>query len=344
MTAFLAPLKLKNHIMKFTQLLFIPALLAATCFLFPSQANAQTDVIAFWDFGTDFDFADGFDGPNAQDFPASEFGVDNTVSNNANFQAFLGDAANLDCNGGGGFVSYTSPVSGITVGPSRTVKWDDIRGGGDDFDINGQTIFNVIRGDNDAAEDDFGNDALIYLTFDATGFQDLQFRFDIEGTPGQPDPNNPNAEIEDTLPTQFDVFIRTTGPNGTWFRPDELNNIEIEFFDYDPVDPENQFGETGYISLGSALDNASQVEIIFNDFDGETANDEMEIDNFEIVGNVASVLLGDINRDGVVDFQDIPLFVGAITAGDFLAEADIDQSGEVDFLDIVPFINILTGS
>ena len=330
--------------MKFTQLLFIPALLAATCFLFPSQANAQTDVIAFWDFGTDFDFADGFDGPNAQDFPASEFGVDNTVSNNANFQAFLGDAANLDCNGGGGFVSYTSPVSGITVGPSRTVKWDDIRGGGDDFDINGQTIFNVIRGDNDAAEDDFGNDALIYLTFDATGFQDLQFRFDIEGTPGQPDPNNPNAEIEDTLPTQFDVFIRTTGPNGTWFRPDELNNIEIEFFDYDPVDPENQFGATGYISLGSALDNASQVEIIFNDFDGETANDEMEIDNFEIVGNVASVLLGDINRDGVVDFQDIPLFVGAITAGDFLAEADIDQSGEVDFLDIVPFINILTGS
>ena len=330
--------------MKFTQLLFIPALLAATCFLFPSQANAQTDVIAFWDFGTDFDFADGFDGPNAQDFPASEFGVDNTVSNNANFQAFLGDAANLDCNGGGGFVSYTSPVSGITVGPSRTVKWDDLRGGGDDFDINGQTIFNVIRGDNDAAEDDFGNDALSYLSFNATGFQDLQFRFDIEGTPGQPDPNNPNAEIEDTLPTQFDVFIRTTGPNGTWFRPDELNNIEIEFFDYDPVDPENQFGETGYISLGSALDNASQVEIIFNDFDGETANDEMEIDNFEIVGNVASVLLGDINRDGVVDFQDIPLFVGAITAGDFLAEADIDQSGEVDFLDIVPFINILTGS
>ena len=205
-------------------------------------------------------------------------------------------------------------------------------------------LFNVVRGDDAAEEDDFGNDALIYLTFDATGFQDLQFRFDIEGTPGQPDPNNPNAEIEDTLPTQFDVFIRTTGPNGTWFRPDELNNIEIEFFDYDPVDPENQFGETGYISLGSALDNASQVEIIFNDFDGETANDEMEIDNFEIVGNVASVLLGDINRDGVVDFQDIPLFVGAITAGDFLAEADIDQSGEVDFLDIVPFINILTGS
>ena len=329
--------------MKFTQLLLIPALLTATCFLCP-QANAQTDVIAFWDFRADFDFSDGFDGPNLQDFPATEFGVDNTASNNANFQAFLGNAANLDNNGGSGFVPYSSPVSGITVGPSRAVKWDDLRGGGVDFDINGQTIFNVMRGDNPAAEDDFGNDALIYLTLDATGFQDLQFRFDIEGTPGQPDPNNPTAEIENTLPTQFDVFIRTTGPNGTWFRPDELNNIQIEFFDYDPVDPENQFGETGYISLGSALDNASQVEIIFNDFDGETANDEMEIDNFEIVGNLVgpSILLGDTNLDNAVNFQDISPFISLLSAGGFLAEADIDQDGDVDFSDISPFISVLS--
>ena len=328
--------------MKYTQLLFIPVLLAATCFLCP-QANAQTDVIAFWDFGTSFDFDDGSgDGPNTQDFPAIEFGVDNTVSNNANFQAFLGNAGNLDCNGGSGFVSYTSPVSGITVGPSRTVKWDDLRGGGVDFDINGQVLFNVARGDNPAAEDDFGNDALIYLTFDATGFQNLQFRFDIEGTPGQPDPSNPTAEIEDTLPTQFDVFIRTTGPNGTWFRPDELNNIGIEFFDYEPVDPENQFGETGYISLGSALDNASQVEIIINDFDGETGNDEMEIDNFEIVGD-AVVLLGDVNLSGVVDFSDISPFIALLSTGEFLAEADINQSGSVDFSDISPFISLLSG-
>ena len=136
--------------MKYTQLLFVPALLAATCFLSPNRANAQTDVIAFWDFGTDFDFDDGGDGPNTQDFAASEFGVDNTVSNNANLQAFLGNAGNLDNNGGSGFMSYTSPVSGITVGPSRTVRWTDLRGGGDDFDINGQTLFNVMRGENPA--------------------------------------------------------------------------------------------------------------------------------------------------------------------------------------------------
>ena len=55
---------------------------------------------------------------------------------------------------------------------------------------------------------------------------------------------------------------------------------------YKRQDPENQFGETGYISLGSDLDNASQVEIIFGDFDG---NNELEIDNFEIVGNVFTI-------------------------------------------------------
>ena len=251
-----------------------------------NQATAQTDVLAFWDFGVPFDFDDGADGPNMQNFSATIFGVDNTASNNARLQAFLGNAGNFDNSGGGGFVSYTSPVSGITYGPSRTIKWDDLAGGGNDFDINGVSVFNVQRGSAPAAQDDFGNDALIYLTLDATGFQDLQFRFDIEGTPGQPDPDDPDAPIVDTLPNEFDVFFRTTGPNGTWFRPDDLNNIDIDFFDYTPVDPENQFGETGYISLGSDLDNASQVEIIFGDFDG---NNELEIDNFEIVGNVFTI-------------------------------------------------------
>ena len=50
--------------------------------------------------------------------------------------------------------------------------------------------------------------------------------------------------------------------------PDELN--------------ENQRLDTGvgYFSLSSALDNASTIEIVINDFDG---NDELEFDNFEIV-------------------------------------------------------------
>ena len=53
------------------------------------------------------------------------------------------------------------------------------------------------------------------------------------------------------------------------------------------------------------------------------------------------VLLGDVNRDGTVDFEDIAPFVVLLTNGGFQAEADIDENGEVNFEDIAPFIDIL---
>ena len=56
----------------------------------------------------------------------------------------------------------------------------------------------------------------------------------------------------------------------------------------------------------------------------------------------STVLLGDVNMDGVVSFLDITPFISFISSGDFKAEADIDGNGAVNFLDITPFIAILT--
>ena len=56
-----------------------------------------------------------------------------------------------------------------------------------------------------------------------------------------------------------------------------------------------------------------------------------------------STLLGDVNRDGLVDFLDISPFISILTNGEFQAEADFDQNGIVNFLDISPFIVILSG-
>ena len=56
-----------------------------------------------------------------------------------------------------------------------------------------------------------------------------------------------------------------------------------------------------------------------------------------------SVLLGDINMDGTIDFLDIAPFVALLTVGDFKAEADLNQSGNVDFLDISPFVALFSG-
>ena len=57
-------------------------------------------------------------------------------------------------------------------------------------------------------------------------------------------------------------------------------------------------------------------------------------------------LLGDVNRDGVVDFNDIPDFVAVLLSGNFQneAEADINGDGVVDFNDIPDFVTLLLGN
>ena len=56
------------------------------------------------------------------------------------------------------------------------------------------------------------------------------------------------------------------------------------------------------------------------------------------------ILFGDVNLDGMVNFQDISPFISVLSNGEFQAEADTNQDGEVNFLDISPFIIILLGS
>lgn len=238
-------------------------LFLALLLLAPVSQSVGRDVVAFWGFADDYDFS--ATDPTHQDFAAD---VDATAGV-ANLQAFRGEGEDLDDNGGGGFVSYTSPVSGITYDPTRTIKWDDLKGGGDDFDIGGVTDFTVDTGEG-PEQDQFGNDALIYLTLDGSGYQDFEFRFDVEGTPGD-------------LPASFDVYYRLGGA-GTWYRDASHNNIALSFADYSTPDPENQYADSGYIALSSLLNNQSQIELIINDFD-ESGNSEMEIDNFEITAN-----------------------------------------------------------
>ena len=55
-----------------------------------------------------------------------------------------------------------------------------------------------------------------------------------------------------------------------------------------------------------------------------------------------AILLGDVSRDGVVDFLDISPFIALLSAGEFQEEADLNEDGVVDFLDISPFIEALS--
>jgi hypothetical protein len=57
-----------------------------------------------------------------------------------------------------------------------------------------------------------------------------------------------------------------------------------------------------------------------------------------------TVLLGDVNLDGIVSLLDVALFVDRILTGIYQAEADTNQDGVVNLKDVAPFIEILTGN
>ena len=56
-----------------------------------------------------------------------------------------------------------------------------------------------------------------------------------------------------------------------------------------------------------------------------------------------SLLLGDVNLDGVVNLLDVGPFVDLISLGQFQAEGDINQDGKVNLLDVDPFVALLSG-
>ena len=59
---------------------------------------------------------------------------------------------------------------------------------------------------------------------------------------------------------------------------------------------------------------------------------------------VQSVLLGDCNLDGFINFADISPFISFLSAGTYLEQADINQDDIVDFSDISPFIGLLSSN
>ena len=84
---------------------------------------------------------------------------------------------------------------------------------------------------------------------------------------------------------------------------------------------------------------SAPIWLIFNNRLGETTFEEEAVAAF----SAASVLLGDVNRDDVVNFLDIAPFIALLSNGDFQLEADVNTDDAVNFLDIAPFITVLSG-
>ena len=102
-------------------------------------------------------------------------------------------------------------------------------------------------------------------------------------------------------------------------------------------------GTTGavYANVAGPTVLDSSGEVVTGDFSADPAVPTFGSMNPSL-GGVSTVVLGDANCDGVVNFLDITPFIALVTTGDIKAQGDIDGSGVVDFLDITPFIFILS--
>lgn len=108
----------------------------------------------------------------------------------------------------------------------------------------------------------------------------------------------------------------------------------FEIISYDPFS--RGFADYDYISYDIEIN----TEVYSGDFlNGQLANNPAV---FRV--EVKSVVLGDADLSGDVDFGDIPAFISVLQSGLFQAEADCNENGMVDFGDISAFIDILIGS
>lgn len=188
----------------------------------------------------------------------------------------------------------------------------------------------------------------------------FQTTFTLRSTDGADDPdvgvdtfnNDPAGEDE----WHHYTAAWTAGEDGfrEYYIDGELVHTEIDWIegqvngDGEPIAPDNSFGSSRneFLVFGGR-DSGGIIED-----GGGLCMDDVRIYNRPLDAQAAAVLatpsdgilLGDVNRDGVVDFLDISPFITVLATNGFQEEADIDQNGAVDFLDISPFIGILAAS
>ena len=156
-----------------------------------------------------------------------------------------------------------------------------------------------------------------------------------------------NRDINDGegLVFQFDVPVTIT--ELALVSLDESNSVTVEIegvgsfsLTNDVDNPSDDFS----LPFGTDLIPAGADITISYTTNLEDTDANVRIQEITVSTEAVSVLLGDANCDGVVNFLDITPFIAFLTSGQFKAQADIDGNGVINFLDITPFIAILTNT
>ena len=158
-----------------------------------------------------------------------------------------------------------------------------------------------------------------------------------------------SGENEEAILSYFRWF--DSGNSGDTFQVEISNNNGASWQDLEVIT--NQFGDStgGWIlaifRVSDFVTPTNQMRLRFtaSDTNGgsivEAGVDGVSIEIVECTDE--EVLLGDINRDGLVNLLDVAPFVDLLGNGSFQLEADINMDGDVNLLDVAPFVNLLAG-
>ena len=160
-----------------------------------------------------------------------------------------------------------------------------------------------------------------------------------------------------------------------------INDVEL-YFSGEYIYGEVDFAAGRFYDIRVAADNGGDIENstfnagnfgpdlvdtngsagISEPFPGQLNLTEFEENTFRIWGNYVATgdrifisgqlnefvkreksIVGDVNRDGAVDLQDVAPFIELLQNQDFQFEADINGDRSVDLLDVAPFVELLQG-
>ena len=124
------------------------------------------------------------------------------------------------------------------------------------------------------------------------------------------------------------------------FVPSEnLGDLNLEFYDSSDSFLGNLLDESK-----STVDNVEHIYL--QDLPAGTYHLKISSDTNKDFGVAwrstnSQLLLGDVDRNGTVNFLDVTPFIILLTSGIYQYEADIDGNGTVNFFDVTPFIILL---
>lgn len=203
--------------------------------------------------------------------------------------------------------------------------------GGDPFSIH---IFQDDNGQPDgfpydgSGEGELGSDGIVYFPLVEEGSPGFEYIFD----------GSSNSRIYFTVDvTAANGGVPITLPAGSYW----LSTVHYECCD--SISPDQSRIEWQQSAVSSGVNSKFTTFDSFG-FPNNQWFEAILVDAtlaWELTGQEAAALLGDVNMDGLVNLLDVAPFVELVSNGGFQAEADTNEDGMVNLLDVGPFVDLL---